>query len=116
MIGLIILLPRRRPPSGERTMQQREFPEGHARNKLNYIAGDMHSSLITTARGRTILVQHDTTTPRPYSRLNLIQGTNGAFAGFPDRIAHWKTIHWRQTLKMGFTAGIMIWKNGVNAL
>ena len=33
------------------------------------------------------MVQHDTTTPRPYSRHNLIQGTNGVFAGFPDRIA-----------------------------
>lgn len=75
------------PAIGRKNYAQREFPESHARNKLNYIAGDMHSSLITTARGRTILVQHDTTTPRPYSRLNLIQGTNGAFAGFPDRIA-----------------------------
>lgn len=33
------------------------------------------------------MVQHDTTTPRPYSRHNLIQGTNGVFAGFPNRIA-----------------------------
>ena len=28
-----------------------------------------------------------TTTPRPYSRHNLIQGTNGVFGGFPNRIA-----------------------------
>ena len=33
------------------------------------------------------MVQHDTTSPRPYSRLNLISGTLGTFAGFPDRIA-----------------------------
>ena len=31
--------------------------------------------------------QHDTATPRPCSRHNLIQGTNGVFAGFPNRIA-----------------------------
>jgi hypothetical protein len=46
----------------------------------------MNSSLIKTVKGRSILVQHDTTTPRPYNRLNLIQGTRGAFGGFPDRI------------------------------
>jgi len=38
-------------------------------------------------KGRSIMVQHDTTSPRPYSRHNLIQGTNGTFAGFPNRIA-----------------------------
>jgi len=45
------------------------------------------SSLIRTEKGRTILLQWDETTPRPYSRLNLIQGTRGIFAGYPDRIA-----------------------------
>ncbi len=32
-------------------------------------------------------VTHDTTTPRPYTRHNLIQGTNGVFAKFPSRFA-----------------------------
>ena len=32
------------------------------------------------------MVQHDTTTPRPYNRINLIQGTRGCFVGYPDRI------------------------------
>ena len=58
-----------------------------AANRLEYITGDMNTSLIRTVKGRTIMVQHDTTTPRPYSRHNLIQGTNGVFAGFPNRIA-----------------------------
>ena len=56
------------------------------RAKVRYALGDMNSSLIRTRRGRSILLQHDTTTPRPYSRLNLVQGTRGVFAGFPDRI------------------------------
>ncbi len=56
------------------------------RARARYALGDMNSSLIRTRRGRSILLQHDTTTPRPYSRLNLIQGTRGVFAGFPDRI------------------------------
>ena len=31
--------------------------------------------------------QWDETSPRPYSRLNLIQGTQGTLAGFPTRVA-----------------------------
>ncbi len=46
----------------------------------------MNTSLIKTRLGRTIVVQHDTTTPRPYSRINLVQGTRGCFTGYPDRI------------------------------
>ena len=33
------------------------------------------------------MVQWDETSPRPYSRLNLIQGTKGTLAGFPNRLA-----------------------------
>ncbi|MDD2461679.1 MAG: acetylgalactosaminidase, partial [Kiritimatiellae bacterium] len=42
---------------------------------------------IRTYRGRTILVQHDTTSPRPYSRINLISGTRGVLADYPLRVA-----------------------------
>ena len=42
--------------------------------------------LIRTARGRTIYVSHDTNLPRPYSRINLVQGTRGIFQGYPDRV------------------------------
>ena len=49
-------------------------------------AGDMNTSLIKTAMGRTIMVQHNTTSPRPYTRINLIQGTRGIFRGYKDRI------------------------------
>ncbi|GIU05963.1 alpha-N-acetylgalactosaminidase [Shewanella sp. c952] len=75
------------PALGRALYAQREFPADHERNQLNYINGDINTSLIKTINGRTIMVQHDTTTPRPYSRHNLIQGTNGVFAGFPNRIA-----------------------------
>ena len=75
------------PAKGRALYAKRSFPEDHERNQLNYIHGDMSTSLIKTAKGRTIMVQHDTTTPRPYSRHNLIQGTKGVFAGFPNRIA-----------------------------
>ncbi|WP_338849352.1 Gfo/Idh/MocA family oxidoreductase [Massilia sp. W12] len=66
---------------------QREFPPEHPRNKLQYINGDLNTSLIKCASGRTIMLQHDTATPRPYTRHNFVLGTNGAFGGFPARIA-----------------------------
>ncbi|ABV86790.1 Gfo/Idh/MocA family protein [Shewanella pealeana] len=75
------------PALGRGLYAKREFPADHERNQLDYINGDINTSLIKTVKGRTIMVQHDTTTPRPYSRHNLIQGTNGVFAGFPNRIA-----------------------------
>lgn len=66
---------------------RREFPQDHGRNKLKYINGDLNTSLIKCASGRTIMLQHDTATPRPYTRHNFVLGTNGAYGGFPDRIA-----------------------------
>ena len=49
--------------------------------------GDMSTSLIKTEMGRTIMVQHDTTSPRPYTRINLISGTKGILKDYPFEIA-----------------------------
>ena len=49
--------------------------------------GDMSTALIKTVMGRTIMVQHDTTSPRPYSRINLISGTKGILKDYPLQIA-----------------------------
>jgi len=81
------------PAIGRAAYAKREFPTEHERNSLEFTAGDMNTSVIKTVKGRTITVQHDTTSPRPYTRHNLIQGTNGVFAGFPDRIALEKSPH-----------------------
>lgn len=75
------------PALGRAEYAKENFPADHERNQLKFTAGDMNTSVIKTVKGRTIVVQHDTTSPRPYSRHNLIQGTNGTFAGFPNRIA-----------------------------
>ncbi len=66
---------------------RRNLPAGDPQRGWTFIAGDMNSTLVKTVRGRTILVQHDVNTPRPYDRLNYIQGTRGAFGGYPARIA-----------------------------
>ncbi|WP_286233506.1 Gfo/Idh/MocA family protein [Thalassotalea sediminis] len=75
------------PAIGRQSYAARTFPPEHERNKVNYIAGDMNTTVIKTKLGRTITLKHDTTTPRPYTRLNYIQGTNGVFSGYPNRIA-----------------------------
>lgn len=55
--------------------------------KASYKLGDMSTTVIKTHKGRTIMVQHDTTSPRPYSRINTISGTKGILADYPLRIA-----------------------------
>jgi predicted dehydrogenase len=47
------------------------------------LRGNMNSSIITTEMGRTILVQHCITLPRPYSRTFLISGTEGFAQKYP---------------------------------
>ena len=52
-------------------------------NKILWRTGDMNTSIIKTAVGRTIMLQYDLSTPRPYSRINLVQGSKGFFRSFP---------------------------------
>ncbi len=45
--------------------------------------GNMNTTTIRTSKGRTIMLQHDVTSPRVYSRLHLISGTKGAAQKYP---------------------------------
>lgn len=45
--------------------------------------GNMNVTTIKTVSGQTIMLQHDITTPRPYSRLHLISGTKGVAQKYP---------------------------------
>ena len=62
------------------------LPADDPRRKEEDVLGDVNVSLIRTVKGRTITLVHDTNLPRPYSRINMIQGTQGVFHGYPDRI------------------------------
>jgi predicted dehydrogenase len=46
--------------------------------------GNMNSTTIRTERGRTILVQHDVTSPRVYSRIHTVVGTKASAQKWPD--------------------------------
>ena len=45
--------------------------------------GAMNTSTIRTSKGRTIMVQFDVTSPRPYSRIQTIVGTKGSVQKYP---------------------------------
>jgi len=75
------------PAMGRKKFANENFSDNHKWNELNYQNGDLNTSIIKTHLGRTIMVQWDETSPRPYTRLNLIQGTKGVLAGGPTRAA-----------------------------
>ena len=58
-----------------------ESPEANQTYKL----GDMNTTLVKTNKGRTIMIQHDTTSPRPYSRIHLLSGTKGIAMKWPQQ-------------------------------
>jgi len=64
-----------------------KFGKNSAEAKQAYKLGDMNTTVIKTYRGRTIMVQHNTTSPRPYSRINTISGTKGILTDYPLRVA-----------------------------
>ena len=67
------------------TFAREHFPADGWQRRTKVEMGDMNSTLIKTARGRSILVQHDVSSPRPYTRIDLVTGTKGVFWGMPWR-------------------------------
>jgi predicted dehydrogenase len=62
-------------------------PNGGRHASEKYLCGDMNTSIIKTELGRTIMIQHDVVSPRPYSRINALYGTGGTFFDYPERLA-----------------------------
>jgi predicted dehydrogenase len=56
--------------------------------KQTYALSDVVNTLIRTKAGQTILITHDTGSPRPYSRKVLLQGTHGLVRKYPDQRIH----------------------------
>ena len=61
--------------------------------------GDMNTTLIKTVKGKSIMVQHDVSSPRPYSRINLISGTKGIVRDYPFQCAFEETCFDRKAHK-----------------
>src|SRR3954452_25149296 len=73
------------PSRGLQAWAAEHEPPDSPKRQEKYVLGDVNVSLIKTVQGRTIVVQHSTNLPRPYSRIHLVQGTKGLFQGYPHR-------------------------------
>lgn len=59
------------------------FGDSSAYAKQNYALGDMNVTLVRTRKGKTIMIQHDVTSPRPYNRIHMLSGTKGFVQKYP---------------------------------
>jgi len=47
--------------------------------------GNMNTTVVKTKQGKSIMIQHDVTSPRPYSRLHVVSGTEGYAQKYPEQ-------------------------------
>jgi predicted dehydrogenase len=76
-------------------MSSNDFMMGHMAKQLaskdnfyqpyanKHFRGNMNTTIIRTVRGKTIMLQHDVTSPRPYSRIHLVSGTQATAQKYP---------------------------------
>jgi hypothetical protein len=61
-------------------------PQLRALGENGVNCGDVNTTLIATDQGRSIMLQFDTHTGRPYNRLNKLVGSKATHYGYPSRI------------------------------
>ena len=60
-----------------------KFGEDSDLAKRTYEKGDINTTIIKTEKGKTIMIQHDVTSPRPYNRIHMLSGTKGFVQKYP---------------------------------
>jgi predicted dehydrogenase len=68
-------------PLAEKLASADAFYKPYAGRHYN---GTMNTSTIRTTGGKTMVVQFDVASPRPYSRIQLVSGTKGAALKYPE--------------------------------
>lgn len=58
-----------------------DFFAGYANKQFR---GNINTTSVRTKNGRSIMIQHDVSSPRPYSRIHLVNGTKGIARKWPD--------------------------------
>lgn len=73
------------------------LPTDDPRRGETYVCGDLNSSLLRTAKGRTLSLQYDVVSPRPYDRGLGLFGTRACFRDYPPRfyVEGQKSGQWR---------------------
>jgi len=74
------------PSIGLKTYAAAKFGPDHELAKQDYAQGDVNTTLIKTASGRTVTLYFDLCTPRPYDLIFRVQGTKGLYMGSLDKI------------------------------
>jgi hypothetical protein len=74
--------------------------------------GNINTTSIRTAKGRSMMIQHDYSSPRPYSRIHLISGTRGIAQKYPlpEKIAvghEWMSREEMQKVEEQYTPAIV---------
>ena len=72
------------PSRGLNLFAEKKFGPESPEARKQYALGDVVTTLIRTVGGQTIVVQHDTDSPRPYSRDINVQGTRGLVRKYPE--------------------------------
>ncbi len=67
--------------------RDQHHPNQGAQAGERYVCGDMNTTLIKTALGRSIMLQHDVVGARPYTRINMLSGTTATFLDYPARLS-----------------------------
>ncbi len=62
-------------------------PDNEFYKKKGFKHGDINNCLIKTAKSRSILLQHDVVTGRPYNRINMLAGTKAFHKGYPSKLS-----------------------------
>ncbi len=56
--------------------------------KETFALSDVVITALRTNKGETVILKHDTSSPRPYSRDILVQGTKGIVRKYPETLVH----------------------------
>jgi predicted dehydrogenase len=67
---------------------EEKYGPDNPKTKQHYALSDVVTTLIQTAAGQTITINHNCDSPRPYSREFLIQGTKGIVRKYPEEKIH----------------------------
>jgi len=62
------------------------FGENSPEYLQEYKLGDVNNTIIHTVKGKSILIQHNTTSPQPYSRIHRLLGTKGMAVKYPETL------------------------------
>ena len=75
------------PARGLRRYAAEKLGPDHPLARLDYVQGDVNTTLLKTASGRTVTLYYSTLASRPYDLILRLQGVNGIYLGTTNNIS-----------------------------